>query len=326
MTGCRWDQRRRRARRRTHSFVQINESSAVGEDKQWSEDSVEEEYPSRRNIPEIDGTEEFEQSLLELSSRNVVCDWRTPRTWKAVPATSDVSVKPTTDVIHLADVEYIRVFKEQVVKSEMSLTTLEIKLTNSNDSLKIYGGMYLPDFAHEFAMDIFWPKGDMQVPKDEFGIFVSDPAVWYNPGKGEHDPAQMPARRAQYRVSSLYQFLDQHIQEGNSLPSRAQGAGAMVGGFVLGQMGAVAGAVGGMALGVALGPAAVPLAFVGFIGGFALPFGSIMWKKSSYDKADAQRELRLLASEKIFEKMRCHQLFQRCGGVAIAPKQGHCPY
>merc|ERR1719277_1446087 len=77
-----------------------------------------------------------------------------------------------------------------------------------------------------------------------------------------------------------------------------------------------------------LGPAAVPLVFVGFFGGFALPFGSVFWGVKKGTEADTQREMRLLASEKIFEKMRCHELFQRCGGVAIAPREspGACPY
>jgi len=324
MTGCRYVDRRRR---RT-SFVQINQPSDAGDGEQLSEDLDDEfaqNHPeptqdSKHNMSELNDTEEFEQSLVELSTSYVKCDWRREETWKVVPVSSDVSVEPKTDVIHLADVEYVRVFKEKV-KGEMSFTTLEVKYPNSNESLKIYGGMYVPDFAHEFAMDIFWPESDqLEAPKDEFGVFVSEPFVGHKPGTGKHDPEKMPVRKAHYRVSSLYQFLDKRLQKGESLPGRYS---HLVAGFVGGQIGFLAGAVGGIVLAtVFFPPAGIALAAAGAIAGFALPFGIVRARS----KADAQREFRLLASEKIFEKMRCHQLFKRCGGSSIAPQKGHCPH
>jgi len=280
------------------------------------------------------------QSLVEAShgqyrgsQQYIVCDWKKTLKWYAMPASH--TEKPTTEVIHLADVEYIRVFKEQLANARMGITTLEIKRPGSDDPLKIYGGLYIPPFAFEYAMDAFWPAGTENIPPpkdDGSGIYVSEPRVEYNQGASGWlwvGPEKLPVQHAHYRVSKMFEFLEEHLKDNrNSVPNQHGGkmVGALFGGFFAGQIGAMTGAVSTGLLVASLGPAAVPLVFVGFFGGFALPFGSIFWGVKKGTEADTQRELRLLASEKIFEKMRCHELFQRCGGVAIAPEHGRCPY
>ncbi|CAK0837130.1 unnamed protein product [Prorocentrum cordatum] len=281
------------------------------------------------------------QSLVDVSQgqsrgsqQYIVCDWNKTLQWIPMPASQ--TDKPTTEIIHLADVEYIRVFKETIAKARMSVTVLEIKRPGSGDPLKIYGGLYIPPFAFEYAMDAFWPAGSESVPPpvdDGSGIYVSEPKVEYNKRGSSwwlwFDPEHLPVQYAHYRVSKMFEFLEEHLKDsGKSMPNQHQGAvvAAWFGGFFAGQVGAMTGAVSAGLLTASLGPVGIPLVFVGFLGGFALPFGSIVWGTTQGAEADTQRELRLLASEKIFEKMRCHELFQRCGGVAVAPGHGRCPY
>lgn len=324
MTGCR---QQNNGGHHPHAGGMLLEQTSAS--NQTHEESVSPEF-----------SESHGQSLAEASQgqsrgglQAIVCDWKKTLKWVAMPASH--TEKPTTEVIHLADVEYIRVFKEQLAKARMGVTTLEIKRHGSGEPLKIYGGLYIPPFAFEYAMDAFWPAGtaDVPPPKDDgSGVYVSEPEVEYNKGGGGWlwvGPSRLPVQHAHYRVSKMFEFLEAHLKDDrNTVPNQHGGAvvGALFGGFFAGQIGAMTGAVGAGILTASLGPVAIPLVFVGFFGGFALPFGSIFWNVKKNTEADTQRELKLLASEKIFEKMRCHETFQHCGGVAIAPEHGRCPY
>jgi len=258
----------------------------------------------------------------------VACPWGTHLAWEAQPA--GPGGDPSTKVIPLAHMKRIRVFKAQLGGGKAGVTALEITAPDSSDTpLTIYGGLYVPRFALTYALERLWPRARYWAPRDDgSGLYVSKPAVEYKPGRGRHDPARKPVRLAHVRVSKLLEFLDRSLNaSGGTLSNKHRHAmAASIGpGVIAGEVGAFTGALAGAALAGAAAPLVLPAVLLGAVGGAALPMFGVAWGTHKVTMADTEREVGLLASEKIFEKMRCHRLFQRCSGAVIAPASGRCP-
>jgi hypothetical protein len=320
------------------SFLEEDaEEEDAGENDAEEEDDADTSSFLEEDAEEVNSTEGY-------GSR---CGWATRRIWSVTPVLG-FEDKVKTQIIRLADAEYVRVYKQEIdgqsvtrgkdtEDKKVHATVLEIKMPNEEDSVKIIGGGYIPKFAVDFALNRFWPSKVNIPPRDDHNIYVSDPVT--QNGENITNPAQWnnglpPTYKVKMRISGLFKYLDEYLEvrtyyQKNLKKEKGWYFPVLM---PIGMFGSFAGAISGAFLGISsiivLGPVAgIMLYIAGFYGGAFLPWLGVIAGVNYLSAANARNQLRTIASEKIYQKMRCHNLFQRCAGNALAPKkpQGQCP-
>jgi len=175
------------------------------------------------------------------------------------------------------------------------------------DPFELYGGLYFAEVSVDLALDIYLRKHSDKLGEEQFKVLTIFQDL-VKPVKGQHisrqlTPAEEKARRFLVKFGAT-----------------AAGVPAFVLGLPVSVLAVAAASAIPGAAGVAVGGVGVT-AHRRFTAG---AYNAVA-RRTDVLQFENQREIELSPPQKIFEKMRCHRQFKRCGDVTIVPsREGDC--